>query len=55
LTVDQPALTPGLLLVSGVIRLLAATSEQFGKIAHWVETHSLERMSLIALLAQPNS
>jgi len=24
----------------------AATSEQFGEIAHWGETHSLERMSL---------
>ena len=31
----------------------AVTSEQCGEITHWVETHSLERMRLIALLANP--
>ena len=29
-------------------RAAAATSEQFGEIVHWVETHSLERMILVA-------
>ena len=43
LPVEQPAFTVGLVFVSGVIRLLLP-HQQFGEIAHWGETHSLERM-----------